>query len=220
MKPEASDKESIISNARDFVTGLFRDEYSGHDASHTFRTAALASRLAREEGADEFVVTLAALLHDVDDVKLSPETAEDLSRASEFMRGNGLDESLISTVCAIIRSVGFKGSDSVVPDSIEGKCVQDADRLDAIGAVGIARAFAYGGSRARPMHDPETPPRLNMNEAEYRSSRSTSVNHFYEKLFLLKDMMNTASAKRIAEARDGFMRDFIDEFLAEWAGER
>lgn len=210
--------DTVIRNAVDFIRELFRNEYSGHDASHTMRVYRTALRLAREEGADEVTVSLAALLHDADDAKLSPETTGELKRARDFMRSQGVDGATEEVVCLIIREVSFKGSDSAKPSTIEGMCVQDADRLDAIGAIGIGRAFAYGGSRGRPMYDPDIKPRPDMNAEEYRLSRSTTLNHFYEKLFLLKDMMNTKSARAAAERRESYMRGFIEEFLSEWEG--
>ena len=121
---------------------------------------------------------------------------------------------------AIIRTVSFKGTDSVRPDSLEGQIVQDADRLDAIGAIGVARAFAYGGAKGRKMYDPAEPPRLNMDEAAYRANQGTTVNHFYEKLFLLRELLCTQPARDIAAGREAFMRDFLTQFYAEWNGER
>lgn len=176
----------------------------------------MATTLAESESADVFVCQLSALLHDVDDRKLSADTAENLDNARSFLSKQGVDKKTENTICTIIRQISFKGTDSVVPDTLEGKCVQDADRLDALGAVGIARAFAYGGAHHRAMHNPEIKPNLNMNEQEYFASEGTTINHFYEKLFLLKDMINTESAKKIALQRDAFMRQFVDEFMSEW----
>ena len=210
------DKELVF----EIVNSLFLNEYSGHDIWHTLRVTELAVRLAKEERADEEVVWLAAMLHDVDDAKLSPSTCRNKTRAREIMSACGADADVIETVCRIIGEVSFRGKDSVVPSTIEGKCVQDADRLDALGAIGVARTFAYGGSRSRPMYVPGESIGKDMTEAEYRARNSSSVAHFYEKLFLLKDMMNTPAAKRIAAERDSFMHRFIDEFLSEWEGKR
>ena len=171
-------------------------------------------------------MALAALLHDVDDRKLSPATAEKKENAARFMRSQNVPEAKILQVCQIIDEVSFKGTDSVRPSTPEGKCVQDADRLDALGAIGIARTFAYGGaapahqekSHNRAIYDPELPPRTAMNQTQYYSSNSTSLNHFYEKLFLLEDMMNTETGKAIARKRTQYMQEFVDEFLHEWDG--
>ena len=212
--------KTIIDDALRFVKNIFKGESSGHDYFHTFRVFNTATKIAQRENADLVTVQLAALLHDVDDIKLSPETHEEKKKAVTFLKGHGVSEEKIKTVCQIIDEVSFKGTDSVVPQTIEGKCVQDADRLDAIGAIGIARAFAYGGSHKRVMHDPEQKPALNMNAGEYRKHVSTTINHFYEKLFLLKDLMNTVTAKEIAQKREEYMKCFVSQFLAEWDGIR
>ena len=209
---------NIIEDAIQFVKNLFQNEYSGHDYFHTMRVYKTAAKLAQRENANLLTVQLASLLHDVDDIKLSPETSENKDRAVGFLKEHGVSDDVIENICTIIGEVSFKGTDSIAPLSIEGKCVQDADRLDAVGAIGIARAFAYGGSHHRLMHDPAVKPSLQMNEADYRKSQSTTINHFYEKLFLLKNMMNTASAKRIAEQREAFMRAYVSQFMAEWEG--
>ena len=212
--------KTIIGDALRFVKNIFKGESSGHDYFHTLRVYNTATKIAERENADLKVVQLASLLHDADDIKLSPETHEGKTKAVTFLRAHGVSEDGIKTICTIIDEVSFKGTDSVVPQTIEGKCVQDADRLDAIGAIGIARAFAYGGSHNRVMHDPDEKPAMNMGEEEYRKHISTTVNHFYEKLFLLKDLMNTATAKEIAESREEYMKGFISQFLAEWDGIR
>lgn len=210
----------IISDALEFVRNIFNGDYSGHDFFHTLRVYKMATRLAEQENANLIIVQLAALLHDVDDIKLSTETYANKDRAAAFLREHGISEEMIKTICGIIDEVSFKGIDSITPETMEGKCVQDADRLDAIGAIGIARAFAYGGSHDRVIYDPEIKPAVNLNANQYQSHKSTTINHFYEKLFLLKDLMNTAAAKEIAEQREKFMRIYISEFLDEWDGIR
>lgn len=212
--------KTVIDDALGFVRNTFQDDYSGHDYFHTLRVYKMAERIAEQEHADLMTVQLAALLHDVDDIKLSPETYADKDRAVDFLRKHGISEEMIKTVCHIIGEVSFKGTDSTVPETIEGKCVQDADRLDAMGAVGIARAFAYGGNHHRILYDPEIKPAVNMNAEEYRHHVSTTINHFYEKLFQLKGLMNTDTAKKIAGQREDFMKIYLSQFLAEWDGIR
>lgn len=210
--------EQLVQNATKFIKAVFQNDLSGHDFFHSMRVYRTAINIAEAEHADIQVVALAALLHDVDDRKLSPMTAEKKENAARFMRSQNMSESEIRQVCQIIDEVSFKGTDSVRPSTPEGKCVQDADRLDALGAIGIARTFAYGGSHNRAIYDPELPPRAAMNQAQYYSSKSTSLNHFYEKLFLLEGMMNTETGKAIARKRTQYMQQFVDEFLNEWDG--
>ena len=210
--------EQLVQNAAKFIKEIFQNDFSGHDFFHSMRVYRTAMKIAEAEHADMEVVALAALLHDVDDRKLSPMTAEKKENAARFMRSQNVPESEIRQVCQIIDEVSFKGTDSVRPSTPEGKCVQDADRLDALGAIGIARTFAYGGSHNRTIYDPELPPRTAMNQAQYYSSKSTSLNHFYEKLFLLEGMMNTETGKAIARKRTQYMQQFVDEFLNEWDG--
>ena len=211
---------SIINRAIEYVKNVFESDFSGHDYFHTLRVFNMANTIAEKEGADLEIVGLSALLHDVDDRKLSPKTCANKDNARGFLMSNGVDDETIEIICKIIGEIAYAGTDSVVPSTIEGKCVQDADRLDAIGAVGIGRAFAYGGSHNRYMHNPDIAPKLNMTAEEYHKSNSTTINHFYEKLFNLKDMMNTESAKIIAEERERYMKDFVDIFLQEWDGVR
>lgn len=210
--------EQLVQNATIFIKEIFQNDFSGHDFFHSMRVYRTAINIAEAEHADMEVVALAALLHDVDDRKLSPMTAEKKENTARFMRSQNVPESEIRQVCQIIDEVSFKGTDSVRPSTPEGKCVQDADRLDALGAIGIARTFAYGGSHNRAIYDPELPPRTAMNQAQYYSSKSTSLNHFYEKLFLLEGMMNTETGKAIARKRTQYMQQFVDEFLNEWDG--
>ena len=208
----------IVEKALVFTEEFFKQDYSGHDYFHTLRVFRMATGLAEKEQADVKIVQLAALLHDVDDRKISPLTCAEKTNARRFLAENQIPEETVEKICRIIEEISYAGKDSVVPESLEGKCVQDADRLDAIGAIGIARAFAYGGSHNRFMHHPDIKPKIQMSKAEYHSSNSTTVNHFYEKLFLLADMMNTPTAREIAKVRNRYMQDFIAEFLAEWDG--
>ena len=205
----------LIAEAEAYVRDFLRGNADGHDADHTLRVYRTAVRLAEAEGADPETAALAALLHDVDDRKLSPETAQTKENAVAFLRGHGVPEAEIREIVSIIGAVSFRGTDSVVPETAAGKCVQDADRLDAIGAVGIARAFAYGGSHGRRLYDPAAPHRSDLTDAEYRASASDTVSHFYEKLLLLKDRMNTETGRRLAARRHAFVEEFLEEFYGE-----
>ena len=211
-------ENKVINAAIEYLKELFENEYSGHDYFHTMRVYKMATQIAIKEQADIEVVQLAALLHDVDDIKLFPDTHEKKEHAVQFLKHQDIEDEKISLIIQIINEISFSGSDSVIPETLEGKCTQDADRLDAIGAIGIARAFAYGGNHQRIMYDPDVEPLLNMSKEEYHKHISTTLNHFYEKLFLLKDMMNTKTAKEIAEKRDIYMREYVEEFLEEWDG--
>lgn len=212
--------KKAVDRALCYVESLFASEYNGHDFFHTLRVYKMATRIAKEEGADLLTVQLAALLHDVDDRKLSPETFEGQTRARNFLLENGAGEDEIDRICKIIKEVSFSANGSSTPSSIEGRCVQDADRLDAIGAIGIGRAFAYGGSHNRHMHHPDILPKVDMTGEEYAKSESTTINHFYEKLFKLTSFMTTESAIKIAKEREAFMKEFVDRFMDEWDGER
>ena len=208
-----------IERALIYVKETFENEYSGHDYFHTLRVFKMATRIAECEGADVETVQLASLLHDVDDRKLSPATYQNQANARAFLRSVGADSSTIERICQIVREISF-GENSSVPTTKEGKCVQDADRLDAIGAIGIARAFAYGGHHNRHMYHPDIKPNYNMTKEEYLKSESTTINHFYEKLFKLTALMNTQTAIQIAQAREAYMKEFVSEFMDEWEGNR
>jgi len=196
--------ETVIAAAERYIQEVFASDSSGHDAAHTLRVCRLAEKIARAEGTDVAVVKLAALLHDVDDHKLSPDTADTKSRAAAFLQSQGVDGDLAERILHIIGQVSFSRN-TLPPDSPEGMCVQDADRLDAIGAIGIARTFAYGGAHGRNLYVP--------------GDESCSIAHFYEKLLLLKDRMNTSSGKAMAAQRHRFLETFLETFLAEWSAE-
>ncbi len=212
--------KELEARALAYIDSLTSGDSTGHDGFHAARVARNACLIAEKEGADEDTVLLAALLHDADDEKLFPGAHKDKPHARAFMTAEGIDTSKQDIICRIIDQVSFKGTDSVIPDTLEGRCVQDADRLDAMGAVGVARAFAYGGAKGRKMYDPAEPPAEGLDEEGYRNRKSHTVNHFYEKLLLLKDMMTTVAGKEMAEKRHRFLEEFLNEFLSEWNGEK
>lgn len=202
------------------VRSRMEGEGSGHDWWHVYRVWQMAKRLAGEEGANLEIVELAALCHDIADWKFrdGDDTAGP-RETRELLEKHGVDDATIDAVCEIVATLSFKGAGvSSEMKSIEGKCVQDADRLDAIGAIGIARAFAYGGHAGRPMHDPEHAVVLHATSEAYKTSKSPTIAHFHEKLLLLKDRMQTATGRRIAEERHAFMETFLARFQEEWEG--
>ena len=209
----------MIEKTAEYVKQEFQNEFSGHDWWHIHRVWKNAVQIAKIEKADLFTVELAALLHDLDDWKLNPSTDGTPIRAAAWLHQMDVDLAVSEHVCEIIAHLSFKGAgvENKI-NTIEGMIVQDADRLDAIGAVGIARAFAYGGHAGHPIYDPDEPPKMHQSFEQYKNSRSATINHFYEKLFLLKERMNTPSAKRIAEERHAYMEEFVARFLSEWDG--
>jgi uncharacterized protein len=202
------------------VRTVLSDDGSGHDWWHVYRVWKLAQRIGRAENADLLIVELAALLHDIADWKLHDgDSAVGPAKAKAWLDSLALDIGITEHVCGIIANMSFKGATVEQPPlSREGQVVQDADRLDAVGAIGIARAFAYGGSKGRAIHDPQIRPAEHRTAEDYLKPGPT-VNHFYEKLLLLKDRMNTPAGRAIAEARHQFMEDFLRQFYAEWEGE-
>lgn len=208
--------EAQIEKIKENIKIVFESDSGGHDYWHSVRVYQNALKLAESEECDKNVVAIAALLHDVDDAKLFEQ--RDYQNARCIMKECRVNSEIADKVIEIIKAVSFRGCESVVPESLEGKIVQDADRLDALGAIGIARTFAYGGSKGRCLYNPEISPQMDMTGTEYLSNEGSSVNHFYEKLFCLKDLMNTDKAKEIALQRDAYMRDFLEQFLVEWNG--
>lgn len=213
-----SDRGEILRRTEAWVRGQMQGEGTGHDWWHVDRVRRMALRLARDERADPYVTELAALLHDVADHKfhggdetIGPRTAR------AWLSEAGADAADVEHVATIIAELSFKGAGVATPMStVEGRVVQDADRLDAIGAIGIARAFAYGGSRGRALHEPDAAPELHDSFEGYKASTGPTINHFHEKLLLLRDRMNTPAARRIADARHRFMEAFLDRFHQEW----
>ncbi|WP_400151707.1 HD domain-containing protein [Candidatus Methanarcanum hacksteinii] len=208
--------EDVYHSIMDDVASLFVNDSSGHDIHHTKRVHDSAVTIQATEGGDIDIIRLASLLHDADDRKLF--ATENYSNARSIMVDHGISEDMQDAVIHVISQISFKGKDTIAPDTLEGMIVQDADRLDAIGAIGIGRAFAYGGKAGRAMYDPKEHHKEGMSESEYYSNEGTTINHFYEKLLLLKDMMNTETAKRVAEHRHSFMEGFLKEFYDEWYG--
>jgi uncharacterized protein len=204
-----------------FVKEKLANAEGGHDWFHIQRVYKNALLIARGENCDETVVKLGALLHDIADSKFhAGDETVGPKVAREFLESEGVSETIISHVIQIVDNISFKGGKTEKTfSSIELDIVQDADRLDAIGAIGIARAFNYGGFKNRTMYDPQIAPNLHMNKEEYKNSQAPTINHFYEKLLLLKDKMNTQTGKQIAEQRHHYMQGFLAQFYAEWDGE-
>ena len=211
----------IIQQTETFVKTTLQGAEGGHDWWHIYRVWQTAKSIAAEENANLLVVELAALLHDIADSKFHNGDEEiGPAKAANFLRSIGVSEDTILHVQQIIRNMSFKASlGEVCFHSKELAIVQDADRLDAIGAIGIARAFSYGGFKQREFYNPAVPPNLNMSKDEYKNSTAPTINHFYEKLLLLKDKMNTAAGRRIAEQRHQFMELYLDQFYSEWNGQ-
>lgn len=217
-KDETSAREAVLQAARAFVQGDTAGNADGHDWPHVERVTALAVELAHREGADPYICELAALLHDVPDEKLNESLEAGMAKLNAWLDLQPLEPGVKEAVVSIIRTISFAGGDRAPVSSLEAQVVQDADRLDALGAIGIARTFAFAGARGREMYDPSLPPRESMTREEYRNGRSTTINHFYEKLFKLKDRMNTAVGKELAQQRHDFMVQFVERFKQEWEG--
>jgi len=212
--------DPIIKKTIQFVKETLADAEAGHDWFHIERVYKTALTINAQEKGDELIVALAALLHDIADPKFNDGDEEIGPRiAGEFLESINVDPSIIEHVKQIIINLSYKASLGIVTfHSKELDIVQDADRLDAIGAIGIARAFTYGGYKNRVLYDPEIKPNLNMSKEEYKNSTGPTINHFYEKLFLLKDLMKTPAGKNIAQKRHNFMQEYLDQFYDEWAG--
>lgn len=207
-----------IEKTINFVKQKLEGAEAGHDWFHIERVWKLSKKIAKNEEANTEIVELAALLHDIADPKFhdGDETLA-IKISLEFLKNIDVEENIINQVLYIIENISFKNR-SQAPEipSIELQIVQDADRLDAIGAIGIARTFNFGGFKNNLMYHPDIQPQLNMSKEEYKKSNGTTINHFYEKLLLLKDLMNTETAKKIASERHDFMLKFLDEFYKEW----
>jgi len=208
----------LVSRTVQHVKVTLAGERSGHDWWHTYRVWQNARQIQTGEGGDRQIIELAALLHDVADWKLhGGDTAIGPETARRWLSSIDVEEPVIRQVCQIIADISFKGAGVKPPTlTLEGQIVQDADRLDAIGAIGIARAFAYGGAKGRLLHDPDEQPHAHQTAESYLRNKGTSVNHFYEKLLLLKDRLHTATGRTLAGPRHQYMEEFLKQFFAEW----
>lgn len=207
-------KQELIRQAEEFVKEELGADPSGHDWWHCDRVRNLALEIAKKEKADidTFTCELAALLHDVADIKLNATKQAGIDKVRKWMNERIHDEECIDKVITIISTISYNGGQNTPMETMEGQIVQDADRLDALGAIGIARTFTYSGSKGQLIHDPEQ----DFTNMDYRSNEKTAIYHFYEKLLKIKDLMNTESAKGIAEERHQFMEAFLNQFYQEW----
>jgi uncharacterized protein len=211
------DIEDLINALSNDVQELFEGEGTGHDWWHIHRVMHNAIYIAEQEGAEVEIVQIAALLHDVGDHKFHDEKDASEKMITKMLKKYKVSNDFIDEIIRIVSEVSFKGAEVATnPTSIEAKCVQDADRLDAIGAIGIARAFAFGGNRNRMIYDPKVAPKMHTDFEAYKSDKGHTINHFYEKLLLLKDRMQTDTGKEMAEERHQFMESFLKQFYHEW----
>ncbi len=215
-------KQALLKRTTDFVKKKLQHEATGHDWFHMRRVVDMAKNIARrEESGNVFIIELAALLHDVADWKVRDEEISEEELLQRIMKQLEFPEEVANDVLPIILNMSYsKQLDGKKSLSKEGEIVQDADRLDALGAIGIARAFAYGGKKGRGLYNPSIHPRQFTSTRAYRSAEGTTINHFYEKLLLLKNLLNTKTAKRIARNREKFMKQFLNEFYQEWEGKK
>ena len=213
------DNQTIISNTIEFVKEKLKGDSSGHDWWHIYRVLTLSRKIQTTEGGNLFIIELASLLHDVADWKFNNNETLGLKIVSDWMESQQIDLKTIRSVLYIIENISYKGEgEKNKMDSLEGKIVQDADRLDAIGAIGIARTFAFGGYKGNEMHNPNLEPVSGMTFDQYKKSNGTTINHFYEKLLLLKTRMNTETAKQLADSRHQYMQQYLEKFFKEWDG--
>lgn len=213
-------KYELIVTTEKFVRSELGEDATGHDWYHVDRVRRNALHICKKEmTGDPFIIEIAALLHDIPDEKLNESVAAGRAKLSSYFQTIALPEKDRNHITEIIESISYKGGRRTALLSVEAKIVQDADRLDAIGAIGIARAFAYGGKKGQPIYDPSIAVREEMTVEEYRKGKSTSIHHFYEKLLKLKDLMNTNTAKKLAVSRQQMMAEFLEQFYQEWDGQ-
>ena len=206
----------MIQETEKWVKDQLKNEGTGHDWHHIRRVTKQAKEIAKIEGANEFIVTLAALLHDLIDDKVVKSEEAGIKQVTKWLTTIGTTSEQHQHIMTIITTMSFKGGTNKPVTTLEAKVVQDADRLDAIGAIGIARTFIYAGSKGDPMYDPTLAVRDSLTLDEYRHGRSSAIGHFYEKLLKLKDLMNTEEGKKRAELRHAFIEQYVEQFLQEW----
>lgn len=210
------DEQRVLKNIEQWVKVELAHEKSGHDWYHIERVTNIAKEILVHEDADSFTVIAAALLHDIADDKVSSDVDASLQNIRALLEANAVNRDVIDTIIDIITTISFKGGTGKKLSYIEAQIVQDADRLDALGAIGIARTFQYGGAKGQAMYDPDIPVRDTMDFNTYRHGESTSINHFYEKILKIKNKMNTGTAIKLAEEREAFVKLFLDTFFKEW----
>jgi uncharacterized protein len=210
-----SSQNNIIEKAKYLLQSQYADESTGHDWLHLERVLKNAITIHQTEGGDYFLIVMGALLHDVTDYKLNDSESEGADKLLKIFAQLKLNEELQKQILKIIEEVSFSGGYGKTPSTIEAKIVQDADRLDALGAIGIARAFAYGGKKNRLLYQPDILPQHYKNKLAYQKSNAPTINHFFEKLLKLMDLFNTQTAKQIAQKRHEFMLQFLDNFFEE-----
>lgn len=210
----------IVEKTEQFVKQILKDDSSGHDWWHIHRVRTIAVQIGQKERADLIQIELAALLHDIADEKLNETEEAGIEKVKNWLEEINLPTETSLNIIEIITGMSFKGGNRPPLKTIEGKIVQDADRLDAIGAIGIARTFAYAGAHGDLMYDPELPYRETMTKEQYRNGKSTAINHFYEKLLKLSSTLNTEAAKILAKERHEFMEAFLTQFYKEWNGQQ
>ncbi|WP_249308335.1 HD domain-containing protein [Lederbergia citrea] len=212
-------QEEMILQTEKFVFRELNGEASGHDWWHIYRVTKITKTIAQQENANLFICEMGALLHDIADEKLNSNEAEGIEKVREWLIHVNVDETSISSIIEIISTMSFKGGGGPPMKTLEGKIVQDADRLDAMGAIGIARTFAFSGAKNQIIHDPNIKPREHVTKEEYRTGKTTAINHFYEKLLKLKELMNTDYGKKLAETKHQYMEEYLEVFFKEWEGE-
>ncbi|MFE8695784.1 HD domain-containing protein [Cytobacillus sp. FJAT-53684] len=213
-------KKEIIVRTESFVKEVLGEDSTGHDWYHIERVRKNALYIAEKENTgDRFIIEMAALLHDIPDEKLNETKEAGEKKLMDFLESFVLEKNVQEKIIEIIGSISYKGGKKTELMSVEAKIVQDADRLDAIGAIGIGRTFAYGGKKGHLLFDPAIKVREEMTEKEYRTGKSSTIHHFYEKLLKLKDLLNTDTAREMASKRHQFMEQFLEQFYNEWDGQ-